>query len=189
MHKVFWIFGNTLYLKVKFNKDHSFSLVVPLVFYRYTTRYHSLSLVVNHCYSLALVVIHSQPLALVMIRCHSLSLFAPLVFIRCTTRCHSLPLDLDVPPVCLYCIWYICVCIYIWVYLCLVYVIYFPLLSHFQQIQLLFCFFGVFLHILFSSNQKFSPRVLYSFCLTFCQFQPLLNILPISSVTKKTMHY
>ena len=30
----------------------------------------------------------------------------------------------------------------------------------------------VFLYILFSSKQKFSLKVLLSFCLIFCQFQP-----------------
>ena len=79
------------------------SFVVPLVVIRWTTRCHSLSVVVTRCHSLWRVVIrwHSLPfvvtlvptrchelyhsLSFVVTRCHLLSFVASLVVTRCTT--------------------------------------------------------------------------------------------------------
>ena len=89
--------------------------LLSVVFIRFMTRCHSLSLVVSFCYSLSFAVIRCHLLY------HSLSLVVSFVVICCTTRYHSLyhslsfvvplvviryhslsSMSLDVPLVCLF---------------------------------------------------------------------------------------
>ena len=68
------------------------------------------------------------------------------------------------------CIFYICLYVWVLVYLCLIYVIYFFIIifitiNYIISLRQKNVFFG---HVC----QKFSFRVLLSFCLIFCQFEP-----------------